>query len=125
MGWGPILHGFVSECGKEAVSYNPRECTRKPISYTPSRVEVAESRPRPSPPEAPWIWSARGSRVRSAGEYPSPLSAVPSDSAHRRPGRATEEICKILEVTRTNFGVLLYRARNRLRECLEAKGMKA
>ncbi len=39
-------------------------------------------------------------------------------------GFATEEICKILEVTRTNFGVLLYRARNRLRECLEAKGMK-
>lgn len=39
-------------------------------------------------------------------------------------GFATEEICKILEVTRTNFGVLIYRARNRLRECLEAKGMK-
>ena len=39
-------------------------------------------------------------------------------------GFSTEEICKILEVTRTNFGVLIYRARNRLRECLEAKGMK-
>ena len=37
---------------------------------------------------------------------------------------STEEICKILEVSRTNFGVLMYRARNRLRECLEAKGMK-
>ncbi len=34
----------------------------------------------------------------------------------------TEEICKILEVSRTNLGVLLYRGRNRLRECLEAKG---
>ena len=38
-------------------------------------------------------------------------------------GLVSEEICKILEVTRTNLGVLIYRARNRLRECLEAKGM--
>ena len=36
----------------------------------------------------------------------------------------TEEICKILEVTSTNLGVLLYRGRNRLRECLEAKGVE-
>ena len=38
-------------------------------------------------------------------------------------GFTTEEICKILDVTRTNLGVLLYRARNRLRECLEAKSV--
>ncbi len=31
------------------------------------------------------------------------------------------EICKILGVTLTNLGVLLYRARNRLRECIEGK----
>ena len=37
---------------------------------------------------------------------------------------ATEEICKILGVTRTNLGVLLYRVRNRLRECLETKGIE-
>ncbi len=36
----------------------------------------------------------------------------------------TPEICKILEVSRTNLGVLLYRGRNRLRECLEAKGVE-
>ncbi len=36
----------------------------------------------------------------------------------------TDEICKILEVTRTNLGVLLYRGRNRLRECLETKGIR-
>ncbi len=40
-------------------------------------------------------------------------------------GLSTEEICKILEVSRTNLGVLIYRAPNRLRECLEAKGVKA
>ncbi|MCA1733534.1 MAG: sigma-70 family RNA polymerase sigma factor [Acidobacteria bacterium] len=38
-------------------------------------------------------------------------------------GMGTDEICKILEVTVTNLGVLLFRARNRLRECLEAKGV--
>ncbi|MBI3581954.1 MAG: sigma-70 family RNA polymerase sigma factor [Nitrospinae bacterium] len=32
---------------------------------------------------------------------------------------STEEICNILEVSATNLGVLLFRARNRLRECLE------
>ena len=37
-------------------------------------------------------------------------------------GLSTPEICKILEVTSTNLGVMLYRVRNRLRECLEAKG---
>jgi RNA polymerase sigma-70 factor (ECF subfamily) len=36
----------------------------------------------------------------------------------------TEEICKILEVTRTNLGVLLMRARNRLRDCLESRGVR-
>ncbi len=37
---------------------------------------------------------------------------------------ATDEICKILEVTPTNLGVLLYRVRNTLREYLEKKGVK-
>jgi len=36
----------------------------------------------------------------------------------------SEQICKILEVTRTNLGVLLHRVRNRLRECLESKGFE-
>lgn len=34
----------------------------------------------------------------------------------------TTEICKILEVSVTHFGVLMHRARARLRECLESKG---
>lgn len=38
-------------------------------------------------------------------------------------GLPTEEICKILDVTVTNLGVILHRTRNRLRECLEAKGI--
>ena len=39
-------------------------------------------------------------------------------------GFETEEICNILQVSANNLGVLLFRARNRLRECLESKGMK-
>ncbi len=39
-------------------------------------------------------------------------------------GLETEEICKITEVSRTNLGVLLFRVRNRLRECLEKSGLK-
>lgn len=34
---------------------------------------------------------------------------------------STEEACNILSVTATNLGVLLYRARNQLRECIERK----
>jgi RNA polymerase sigma-70 factor (ECF subfamily) len=33
----------------------------------------------------------------------------------------SQDICKILDVTVTNLGVLLYRAKNRLRECIEGK----
>ena len=33
----------------------------------------------------------------------------------------TSDICNILDVTTTNLGVLLYRAKNRLRECIEGK----
>ncbi len=38
-------------------------------------------------------------------------------------GLSTGEICNILDVTPNNLGVVLYRARNRLRECLEASGI--
>jgi RNA polymerase sigma-70 factor (ECF subfamily) len=33
----------------------------------------------------------------------------------------TSEICKMLNVTTSNLGVLLFRARNQLRECVESK----
>lgn len=36
----------------------------------------------------------------------------------------TPDICKILGITVTNLGVMLHRARNRLRECLESKGWR-
>lgn len=39
-------------------------------------------------------------------------------------GIATEDACKMLGVSATNFGVLMFRGRNKLRECLEKKWMK-
>ncbi|HUP46635.1 MAG TPA: sigma-70 family RNA polymerase sigma factor [Thermoanaerobaculia bacterium] len=36
----------------------------------------------------------------------------------------TAEVCKILDISTTNLGVMLYRVRNRLRECLETKGIR-
>jgi RNA polymerase sigma-70 factor (ECF subfamily) len=36
----------------------------------------------------------------------------------------SDEVCKILNITHTNLGVIIYRVRNRLRECLEAKGVE-
>lgn len=37
----------------------------------------------------------------------------------------TESICNILDVTPTHLGVLLFRSRNKLRECIEKKWRKA
>lgn len=39
-------------------------------------------------------------------------------------GMSTGEICNVLRVTDTNLGVLLFRVRNRLRECLEKRNLK-
>jgi RNA polymerase sigma-70 factor (ECF subfamily) len=39
-------------------------------------------------------------------------------------GLSREELCNVLEVSPNNLGVILYRARNRLRECLEARGFR-
>ncbi len=36
----------------------------------------------------------------------------------------TTEICNVMSVTDTNLGVLLYRVRNRLRECLEKRSIR-
>ena len=38
---------------------------------------------------------------------------------------STEDICHVLGITRTNLGVMLHRIRNRVRDCLESKGVRA
>lgn len=39
-------------------------------------------------------------------------------------GLTSDEICNVTDVSLTNLGVLLFRVRNRLRECLEKRGLK-
>ncbi len=39
-------------------------------------------------------------------------------------GLSSDEICNILDISSTNLGVIIYRVRNHLRECLEAKGVE-
>ena len=39
--------------------------------------------------------------------------------------KKTSEICKIMDVTVSHLGVLFYRARNELRECIEMKASEA
>ncbi len=37
---------------------------------------------------------------------------------------STDDICNVLGITRTNYGVMLHRVRNRVRGCLESKGVR-
>jgi len=78
------------------------------------------------PPAGPETDLARAEIMRLLGEC---LEGVPDRqrlafTLRDGEGLAVEEVCKLLEVTPNNLGVLLYRARNRLRECLESKGVE-
>jgi RNA polymerase sigma-70 factor, ECF subfamily len=57
------------------------------------------------------------------GECSSGLSQAQRAAFHLKEveRQSTDSICKILGVSETNLGVLLFRARNKLRECLEKK----
>jgi RNA polymerase sigma-70 factor (ECF subfamily) len=78
------------------------------------------------PPRGPEAALARGELLEQLGAC---LNALPERqrvafSLREVEGFATEEVCNILGVSANNLGVLLFRARNRLRECLESKGIE-
>jgi RNA polymerase sigma-70 factor (ECF subfamily) len=78
------------------------------------------------PPRGPETDLMRAEIRRALGEC---LEGVPERQRlvfHLREveGLSTDEICKAVDVTPNHLGVLLYRARNRLRECLEQKGFE-
>ncbi len=87
-----------------------------------SRFDTAGSWIRP--PHGPAEALARGEFRR---ELQSCLDGLPprqrlAFTLREVEGLETAETCKILEVSANNLGVLLFRARNGLRECLETKG---
>ncbi|MEX2049296.1 MAG: sigma-70 family RNA polymerase sigma factor [Gemmatimonadota bacterium] len=78
------------------------------------------------PPRGPEEALARGELRR---ELASCLETLPERqrvafTLREVEGFTTAEVCNILDVSANNLGVLLFRARNRLRECLEAKGFE-
>ena len=88
------------------------------------RFDAAGSWTRPPPPVDEEVYEAE---VRHGID--GCLDGVPTNQRmafvlREIEGMDAQEICNILEVTRTNLGVLLHRVRNGLRECLEAKGIE-
>ncbi len=78
------------------------------------------------PPRGPDAELARNEILRHLSECLEGLSARQRLAFALREieGQSPEEVCKALEVSRNNLGVLMFRARNRLRECLEQKGFE-
>ncbi|MHB1191874.1 MAG: sigma-70 family RNA polymerase sigma factor [Longimicrobiales bacterium] len=78
------------------------------------------------PPEGPAEALARGGFRRELEEC---LGRLPDRqrvafTLREVEGFETAEICNILDVSANNLGVILFRARNGLRECLESKGFE-
>lgn len=81
-----------------------------------------------------WVRPPQGpAEALARGEFRRELQTCLDGLAHRQrvaftlrevEGFDTEEVCNILDVTANNLGVLLFRARNGLRECLESKGFE-
>jgi len=73
-----------------------------------------------------WLFGILNRKIQEArrkGWRETPTDEIEAFVLREVEGLVSEEICKILSVTRTNLGVLIFRARNRLRECLEAQGV--
>lgn len=77
------------------------------------------------PPETPAEEFERGELRREIGRCleASPLPQRMAFVLREIHGLETEEICEILGIEKNNLGVMLYRLRNRTRDCLEAKGL--
>lgn len=78
------------------------------------------------PPRGPVEALERGAFRRELSEC---LAGLPDRqrmafSLREVEGFETPEVCKILDVTANYLGVLLFRARNHLRECLEGRGFE-
>ncbi len=115
------LHGILVRKIQERRRAFRRDQGHDPID------EVMESRFRP---DGTWARPPSGpdhdlGRAELRGILTGCLDLVPERqrlafSLREVEGFTTEEVRKILDVTANNLGVLLFRARNRMRECLES-----
>jgi RNA polymerase sigma-70 factor (ECF subfamily) len=120
-----FLFGILYRKISEARRARSRESRHDPID------EVVESR---FAPDGSWLRPPDGSdRLLEAHELRralseclegSPLAQRMAFYLREVEGLSTEEICKILDVSATNLGVMIYRLRNRTRECLETKDVE-
>ncbi|MEP6781880.1 MAG: sigma-70 family RNA polymerase sigma factor [Gemmatimonadaceae bacterium] len=119
------IHGILARTIQEQRRSRSRDDGREDID------EVMEAR---FDMQGSWVRPPRGPAEELAlGELNDALNACLNHLPDRQrqafalrevEGFDTDEVCKILDVSANNLGVLLYRARNRLRECLENKGME-
>lgn len=119
------LHGILVRKVWEARKGLRREGDQEEIdAVVESRFDASGSWTRP--PRGPAEQLARGEFRRELEECLGRLADRQRVAFTLREveGFSTDEICKILDVTANNLGVLLYRARNGLRECLESKGFE-
>ncbi len=77
----------------------------------------------PRPPDAEFESRETRGQIDDCLEA-SPLQQRLAFTLREVEGLSTSEICNILGVSSTNLGVMLYRIRNRLRECLESKDVR-
>ena len=119
------IHGILLRKVWEDRRAQTRDATHDDIDdVVESRFDVNGSWGRP--PDGPIERLARGElnkQLRSCLETLPDRHRV-AFTLREVEGFKTGDVCKILEISANNLGVILFRARNRLRECLEAKGVR-
>lgn len=114
------LHGILANKLRES----RRAASRRPDGEDIDAVVEARFRPDgrwAKPPLRPDQLLSRRELRHVLGQCIDTVSSAQRQAFVLREveGFTTDEVCKIIDVTANNLGVLLFRARNRLRECVE------
>ena len=106
--------------------------TRRQLSRNHKMAPIEEVREEHFLPDGAWVHPPRAPEdcvlaMEDRDRFVDCLEALPVNQRmafvlREITGLETEDICKILDINRTNLGVLLFRARAHLRGCLEKKG---
>lgn len=117
-----FLFGILYNKGSELRRRNRRESATDQIEtiFNQRFDEQGLWRNPPNGPEALYEAQELGEWIATCAEQ-LPLNQRMAFHLKEVEGEKTKDICKILKVSVTHLGVLLFRARNSLRECLEKK----